>query len=266
MTRNLSHPRSEEQQRVRDRLDALTGEPAVDEPADEQADERGWSGEQVARPIRWIPERLRDARLNPGRGGAAVLAVVGLLAAVIGGIVVARDRPVVQPVPPLPVVNVSAAGSSGSPAPDRPAELVVSVVGQVVRGGLVRLPPGSRVADALAAAGGPNPGTDTLGLNLAQKVNDGDQIVVGGPPGTGPPAPETGTPAATGAQPTGGKLDLNRATEQELDSLPGVGPVTAKAIVAWRSSNGRFTDVEQLGEVDGIGPGRLAKLRELVAV
>jgi competence protein ComEA len=110
-------------------------------------------------------------------------------------------------------------------------------------------------------------------LNLARHLADGEQIVVGIAAPAGQPtalgssvgsaaAPET--PAAP-AQPVG-PVDLNTATAEQLDTLPGVGPVTAAAIVAWRATNGRFTAVDQLGEVDGIGPARLEKLRPLVRV
>ncbi len=121
---------------------------------------------------------------------------------------------------------------------------------------------------------GPLRGADTLGLNLARHVADGEQIVVG-------IATPAGRPAALGSAVTGGTgpteagpatstaatgpVDLNAATAEQLDALPGVGPVTAAAIVAWRQANGRFASVDQLGDVDGIGPARLEKLRPLVA-
>ena len=150
--------------------------------------------------------------------------------------------------------------------------MVVSVVGLVQQPGLVTLAPSARIADAVTAAGGPLNGADTVGLNLARHVVDGEQIVVGivtpagrpaalgssvGPSQTGP---ITNSPKASGP------LDLNTATVEQLDTLPGVGPVTAAAIVAWRQANGTYTAVDQLGEVDGIGPARLEKLRPLVRV
>ena len=125
-------------------------------------------------------------------------------------------------------------------------------------------------AHALAAAGGVLDGAETVGLNLAQKLVDGDQIVVGAADQSGGVSSSTtagGTsPAATGESGGAGLVNLNTATEAELDELPGVGPVTAAAIISWRTSNEKFTDIEQLGEVDGIGPARLAKLRVLVSV
>ncbi len=257
----------------------------------------GWL-EEPAAALRWrdrlVPERFRSIRLDPGRRGVRTLALAGLAAMVIAGVIVFRERPITQPVPPVPVMRQTvAAGSPGPSAsasavakpgamPGDPAgsttELVVSVVGLVQRSGLVRLPMGSRVADALAAAGGPREGADTSGLNLAQRLSDGDQVLVG--PATPNPAAQPGSAtigaggrpssgsAATPGRPStrAGKVDLNAASESELDALPGVGPITARAIIAWRTTNGRFTSVEQLGEVDGIGPARLARLRDLVTV
>ncbi|WP_280462328.1 ComEA family DNA-binding protein [Nocardia carnea] len=237
---------------------------------------------------RLIPPRFRGVRLDPGRRGMATMAGVGLLAFLVTLVVVFWERPVAQPVPPLPAAHPAAlpgavpasatapATPGTAPGPPPPAELVVSVVGLVHKAGLVRLPPGARVADALAAAGGALSGADLTGLNLAQRLADGDQIRVG-PADTAAPPPGSATVSggkAVAADPdaevpapaSGTPVDLNTATESDLDALPGVGPVTAKAIIAWRETNGRFTDVEQLSEVDGIGPARLARLRELVTV
>ncbi|KAA0022957.1 ComEA family DNA-binding protein [Antrihabitans cavernicola] len=258
----------EERERIRSRLDAIRGE--QDEPVAERDDVGApWLDEQgERRGADWLPERLRGARLNPGRRSAAMIAAVGVVAAIIAGIAVFRDRPQAQAVPPLPVVHVAQNDSTDPPktaavASAADAELVVSVVGLVRSAGLVRLPPGARIADALAAAGGAQDGADLISLNMAQRVADGDQIVVA-PPGGAPPPARGPAPAPGAAKP--GKVSLNNATEQDLDGLPGVGPVTAAAIVAWRTTNGKFTDIEQLGEVDGIGPGRLAKLRDLVGL
>lgn len=238
---------------------------------------------------RWLPETsahrhwVARLRADPGRAGAIALAVIAALAVLITIFTVARDRP--APVnsaklPPVERVSSTAAKPSASTGPDRP--VVVSVVGLVHKPGLVTLAPGARIADALQAAGGPIDGADTMGLNMARPLGDGEQIVVGLAPtsgkptvlgssvGTGspaPPAPASG-PGASGKPKAGPKeaLDLNTATVEQLDGLPGVGPVTAAAIVAWRQANGRFTNVDQLGEVEGIGPARLDKLRSLVRV
>lgn len=196
-----------------------------------------------------------------------------------------------------PVVDFGAvAGTSrvpdssppAAPTESTPAQMVVSVVGLVHTPGLVRLAPGARVAEAIDRAGGARKNADLLSLNLAQVLRDGDQILVGYAGGEGqmslrsavvgasgapsPPADAVptgaGAPAGgTGSPPdTGGLVNLNTATEADLDELPGVGPVTAAAILSWRERNGRFTSVDQLAEVDGIGPARLARLRDLVTV
>lgn len=134
--------------------------------------------------------------------------------------------------------------------------LVVAVAGAVRRPGLVRVPAGSRVADAIAAAGGVRPGAGTGLLNLARKVADGELIVVGEAAGAAPGAP----PAA------GSLLDLNAATVAQFDGLPGVGPVLAQRIVDYRMGKGGFRTVDQLREVEGIGESRFQKLRALVTV
>ncbi|WP_433756534.1 helix-hairpin-helix domain-containing protein [Nocardia sp. CA-135398] len=255
----------------------------------------GWLAEPQRRSAwrdRLVPERFRGTRLDPGWRGLVTLVAVGLAAVVIAAVVVMRERPVAQMVPLPSAVRTStgtvpaalsgasmAASSSALPVTGGPTtELVISVVGLVHRGGLVRLPAGSRVADALTAAGGARDGADLSGLNLAQRLQDGDQVLVGpSGPNTGPQLGSTtisagGRPPSgsasnsTAAQRPSSKIDLNTATEAELDALPGIGPVTARAIVAWRTANRRFTDVTQLGEVDGIGPARLARLRDLVTV
>jgi competence protein ComEA len=137
----------------------------------------------------------------------------------------------------------------------------VAVAGKVQSPGLVRLPAGSRVDDAVKAAGGPaEPGAVGL-LNLARVLVDGEQVLVGvePPPGSIPAGGPTGAAPGGGR---GGLLDLNAATAAELDALPGIGPVLAQRIVDWRTQNGRFASVDQLREVTGIGE---AKYQDLVA-
>jgi competence protein ComEA len=213
------------------------------------------------------------------------LAIVAALAVLVTVFTLLRDRPapvMSAKLPPVEKVSTAAPRSSSSPAvaqppaPDRP--VVVSVVGLVHTPGLVTLAPGARIADALSAAGGAVNGADTIGLNMARPLDDGEQIVVGLAPVPGQPTglgssvatgttPTSKTPAPGSVKPKAGQaVDLNTATVQELDALPGVGPVTAAAIVAWRQSNGKFTSVDQLAEVEGIGPARLEKLRALVRV
>lgn len=160
-----------------------------------------------------------------------------------------------------------AGGTSGSPAGTAAGSVTVDVAGKVRRPGIVVLGPGTRVVDALRAAGGAKPGVDTSLLNLARVLVDGEQIVVGGPaPPAGPAA--SGPGASPGAAPGPGAalVDLNRAGQAELESLPQVGPVTAQAIIAWRDQRGGFTSVEELLEVEGIAEKTLARLAPYVTV
>ena len=237
---------------------------------------------------RWLPEAtaggasgwLATVRADPGRAGVVGLGVVGAVAVLVTVFtLMVDDTPAVTSAKLPPVQMVSSAAPAPSAAPASPnGPVVVSVVGLVGRPGLVTLTAGARVADALTAAGGPLGGADLVGLNMARRVGDGEQIVVGiaAPPGA-PPAlgsSISSAPGAVSAAPTPGEksapandlVDLNAATVEQLDTLPGVGPVTAAAIIAWRDAHGRFTGVDQLGEVDGIGPARLEKLRALVRV
>ncbi|MFR9729363.1 helix-hairpin-helix domain-containing protein [Saccharopolyspora sp. MS10] len=210
---------------------------------------------------RWLPESVLRARVDPGRAGRLGLALAAVLALLVVVLTVWVDRPVAEPapVPPLPVAEASPAPAPPAPPPD----LVISVVGEVTRPGLVEVPPGSRVADALAAAGGPRtPDTDITALNLARRLADGEQLYVAVPV---PPGAAAG-PAPSGPGATPGKVDLNTATEEQLDALPGVGAVTAERIVQWRAQHGRFGSVDQLQDVEGIGEKRMARLRDLVGV
>lgn len=144
--------------------------------------------------------------------------------------------------------------------------IVVDVSGKVRRPGIHRMPSGARVADALRAAGGVRPGVDLDGLNRARVLVDGEQIMVGAPPG---PAAADGTggggtgPAATGGT-ASGPVSLNSATAEQLDTLPGVGPVLAQHIVDYRTQHGGFRSVDELREVSGIGDRRFADLQSLV--
>lgn len=177
----------------------------------------------------------------------------------------------VELVPGSPVAasSVAAAGSGGSPSPGpaspgaTPSDglLVVHVIGEVRRPGLVRLPPGSRVADAVRAAGGLTHAGSSGGLNLARAVADGEQVVVS-PTAAAAPGPA----GAAGSGAAGGRVDLNTATVADLDTLPGVGPVTAARILDWRAAHGRFASVDQLREVSGIGPRTFERLKPLVTV
>ncbi|MEU5743250.1 ComEA family DNA-binding protein [Streptomyces tendae] len=155
-------------------------------------------------------------------------------------------------------------GSKAPPTATAGPEIVVDVGGKVRKPGIHSLPAGSRVADALRAAGGVRPGTKTDGLNRARFLVDGEQVIVGAPapaprPGAGP-APSGPTGAAGPAAP----VSLNTATTDQLDTLPGVGPVLAQHIIDYRTQHGGFRSVDELREVNGIGERRFADLRDLV--
>ncbi|EGD57014.1 competence protein ComEA helix-hairpin-helix repeat-containing protein [Gordonia neofelifaecis NRRL B-59395] len=250
--------------------DSIDEAPADQVRADDWADEE-WEDD-------WDPPRSRFAMLPPAAIG---LLVVGLIACAIAGYSLLKRN---EPTAPL-VAFESSAGPRTSAPPD-PSDgspdprIVVSVVGMVHRPGLVTLTGSARVADAIARAGGARDGADLLSLNMAQLLRDGDQILIGRDDGAatvhsavvaaaGGPAPGAPVPSAPGGSVPAvgtGLVDLNSATADQLDALPGVGPVTASAIISWRESHGRFASVDQLAEVDGIGPGRLAKLKPLVTV
>jgi competence protein ComEA len=140
--------------------------------------------------------------------------------------------------------------------------VTVDVAGKVRRPGIAVLDAGARVVDALKAAGGARPGVDLSGLNLARVLVDGEQILVGVPAPVGLAA----SAAPSAGAPGGPLVNLNTATETELDGLPEVGPVTAQAILSWRDEHGGFSSVDELLEVDGIGDATLAKLAPLVTV
>jgi competence protein ComEA len=141
-----------------------------------------------------------------------------------------------------------------------PRELVVHVAGAVLEPGLYRLPEGSRIDDAIAEAGGARPKAALDLVNLAAPVADGQQVVVPRAGASGAP----GGAAGPGATALGGTVHLNSATLEQLDELPGVGPVTAQQILDYRTANGAFRSVEELDAVPGIGPARLEQLLPLV--
>ena len=207
-----------------------------------------------------LPESVRGARLDPGVRGALALAALALAAAAVALVLAwtSAAAPTGQrSIAPLKVA-VPALSSSASGAPSPAAGIQVDVGGKVRRPGLVRLVAGARVADAVAAAGGVLPGTSMVGMSLARKLIDGEQLLVG------ETAPHV---AASGSGGTGGALvDLNTATVAELDALPGIGPVLAQRILAWRTQHGSFTSVDQLHEVTGVGDAKFADLSPLVRV
>jgi len=226
----------------------------------------------------WSVPGLTGARL-PGLGAPqlTVLAVVVAVGVALAAWWVVRDQ--AEPVAPLtarpapsaePLVAAPQGGDPSGPASETSAvaTVTVDVTGKVRRPGIVVLDVGSRVVDALEAAGGERKGVELASLNLARVLVDGEQIVVGAPPGTVPAAPggspPAGAPGAPGAPTT--LVNLNTATQAELETLPDVGPVTALAIVAWRDEHGGFTSVDELLEVDGIGDVTLEKLAPYVTV
>jgi competence protein ComEA len=230
-----------------------------------------------------------QARCGTERKSVVALSVVLVVAAVFAAQHFWAGRP--QSVSAPEVVRAGAPGTSGGPAapfgepgdgraaavPGASAgavasagpSIVVDIGGKVRRPGIQRLPAGSRVADALRAAGGVRPGANTDGLNRARILVDGEQVLVGRPapapgPGTMPGAGAAGAGGAvTGAAPTA-PVSLNTATADQLDTLPGVGPVLAQHIIDHRTRHGGFRSVDELREVNGIGDRRFADLRDLV--
>lgn len=234
---------------------------------------RSWR-ERLVDAVR-VPTRALVARVAPGQLplGQLLIAAGSVLLVVAGAVWLLR-----APVPPvessLPrassatttAATVSAVPPAGSPsaglAPSGGADVVVQAAGAVVAPGVYRLPAGARVTDLIVAAGGPQPGVDTSVLSLAAKLVDGQRVYLPRPGEAVPPPPAPGADSATPA----GPVNLNTGTLAELDTLPGVGPSTAAAIVAFREKNGPFRSVDALGDVPGIGDVRLAALRDLVTV
>lgn len=204
-------------------------------------------------------------------------ATVGLVAVVSSSPTAGIPAP--APVPADPAVASRVAPGSASPVPSTSAAataaaLVVHVIGKVRRPGVVRIPLGARVMDAITAAGGAAKGADLSTLNLARLVSDGEQIAVDVPSTTGgsgaaPAVPGTGAGGGAGSGATGsgtGVVDLNDADLTVLESLPGVGPVLAQRILDFRTENGRFTRIEELKDVKGIGVKTFADIEPHVTV
>ncbi len=287
---------------------ARSAQPAPDEPSDEEAEgpedaalpvpgrhaaRRGRAPAEgrAARAEAALPDAVRPAvRWALGPGHLRVVAVLLVLALLASGWWLLRSRPealprdvgltVSTPSPdagerPASASRGSGGGSGGGVAADEDAgaksgRVVVHVAGRVRRPGIVRLPRGARVVDAVEAAGGAGRGVRLRDLNLARVLVDGEQVLVGMPgaaPAAAAPAPSSAGAAggAAGAEPTA-LVDLNTADQAQLETLPGVGPVTAGKILAWREEHGRFSAVEELLEVDGIGEVTLADVAPLVTV
>ncbi|MEV6566867.1 ComEA family DNA-binding protein [Streptomyces kronopolitis] len=254
-------------------------------PPDARRRERVWLAVRERLPL-WV-------QLRCGTDPKALAALVLVLVVAVGFAVqhfwTGRPEPVRAPAAersvgasgPAPRSSQPASSSSASGVANGPPgaagrQLVVDVTGKVRHPGIRRMPPGSRVIDALQAAGGVLRGANLRGLNRARRLTDGEQIVVGAPgggagAGGGPGSADAGAGGAgsgsggsgAGGGP-GGPVSLSAATEQQLDSLPGVGPVLARHIIEFRTQHGGFTSVEQLRQVTGIGDRRFADLRPLV--
>jgi competence protein ComEA len=220
----------------------------------------GWIPDTV------LPERLRGTRWTVAPRHLIVIALVLVVGLTWAGCSVLRSRP--QPIPERSAENPGlitgspvAAPTPTTNPPTPSTTLVIHVAGKVRRPGLIHTKSGNRVADALAAAGGALPGTDLTSLNLARPLTDGEQILVG-TPNLPPTAGSTNRPTPTTAGPT----DLNTATLDQLDDLPGVGPVLAQRILDYRTEHGRFTTIDQLQEVSGVGTKKYEDLKPHVRI
>ena len=186
------------------------------------------------------------------------------------GLVQARTTPVAAAVtsasPTVSVAAPSPASAPSSPPTSNASSLLVHVLGAVRHPGVVRLPAGARVADAIDAAGGLTRSAAPAELNLAAVVTDGSQIVIGTKTHPRGDVRQTGDATVGASTPVAVTVNLNTATLAQLDTLPGVGPVTAAKILDWRTAHGRFARVQELQEVDGIGPKTYADLAPHVSV
>jgi len=203
---------------------------------------------------------------SPSRPQLAVYAAAAIALALIGARYL-RERPLTAAAP-----TQAPAASARGVRVDRAADgrVTVHVAGAVRRPGVYRLGPGARVDDALRRAGGARRGADLAALNLAARLEDGRQVLVPARAAAVPAASAAAGPASDGGAgapaAAGQTVDLNAATLEQLDTLPGVGPATAQKILAYRQAHGAFGSVDELDQVPGIGAKRLATLRELVRV
>ncbi|MCH7232586.1 helix-hairpin-helix domain-containing protein [Glycomyces sp. L485] len=218
------------------------------------------SGEVAATPLSDRPARQRltdraeqiQARVGLSHINRRVLAAVAIVAAATGLFITVLAWPRSEPV-------TTAAAQSADTASAQPETIVVSVAGAVKEPGIVELEAGSRVADAIEAAGGLDDGADPGFLNLARVVTDGDLVAI--------PAEQEAAGAAGGGGPAaGGLVNVNVADTDTLTALPGIGPVLAERIIDHREANGSFQSVEELAEVQGVGPAMLEQLRDHVTL
>ncbi len=288
--RTRRHPDDRVAELTRRRIAALTGDPVTPAPTPAPVSApvssvpvavsgpvRPVRGRHARRPVppaarlvAWTGDRLPEPLRGRVHLGSAQLGLVALVVAVgvlatawwllrssggAGGVAVpAAVAPAL--VDPGTTSGPSPTGRASGAAGAATRTLVVDVAGRVRRPGIAVLPAGSRVVDAVKAAGGARPGVDLSSVNLARPLVDGEQVLVGGPAGGAAPAAGHGS----GAAGAGALVNLNTADATTLESLPGVGPVTAAAIVQWRTEHGGFTAVEELLEVSGIGDATLAQI------
>nr|WP_164250283.1 ComEA family DNA-binding protein [Streptomyces sp. S4.7] len=232
--------------------------------------ERAWLALRDRLPV-WVQLRCG---LEPKT--LAALTVVLVVAAVLAAQHFWSGRPQPVSAPETVREEVAATGSARepqpSPGPPPPAaaspakRVVIDVSGKVRSPGVHRLPAGSRVTDALRAAGGVKPGADLTGLNRARVLVDGEQVVVGlpAPPGQVAPGGGAAGPGVGGPGPAGAPVSLSTATMEQLDTLPGVGPVLAQHIIDYRTEHGGYRSVDELREVNGIGERRFADIEPRV--
>lgn len=199
--------------------------------------------------------------LNLDRRTLVILA--GILAGAVALTwVFATRQPSAEPAPLAPIAAVTTSSPTASASASPQADVVVEVVGKVRNPAVITLPRGSRVQDALEAVGGARAGVDTSDQNLARLLVDGEQIRIGMRPATAMP----GAAPAPGVSGAPGQIDINTASVDVLQEIPGVGPVLAGRIVTFREQNGGFTSVEQLTDVSGIGEVTFAQMKSMVTV
>ena len=232
-----------------------------------------WWGRPSPTPV--TPVALPPAAsAQAGAAGSASGSARPPAAGTLGATNLAMNEPVKPTAAAKGTAAPAIAATSGPTAAStvRSGPILVSVTGQVRHPGVVTVPADARVADAIAAAGGVLDPDDLTGLNLAAHLSDGDSVVVAGPGGSTVDAESSpagrATPAVPGVQGSAASspIDLNTADEAALEALPGVGPVTAAAIVSWRTDHGPFTSVDQLQAIPGIGPAKFAQISPHVTV